>query len=84
MKLPDKVYDILNKIQRWLPSLAAFYLVIAAVWTLPFGDEVSKTIAAVATLIAAFLEVMDSRFNKENVVTVTPIDQIKNDLEGGK
>lgn len=38
-KMSNKVYDILNKIQRWLPALGVFYLAIAAIWHLPLGDE---------------------------------------------
>ena len=44
--MSNKVYDVLNKIQRWLPALGVFYLAISAIWHLPFGDEVNATIVA--------------------------------------
>lgn len=65
MIFPDKVYDILNKIQRWLPSLGLFYLAICKIWGLPFGQQIDDTILAVATLLAATLEVSSAKFYKD-------------------
>ena len=67
----NKLYDILNKIQRWLPALAAFYLGLTAIWPLPYGNEVNKTIALVATFLAATLEVFSAKWNKDHFITVT-------------
>lgn len=53
----DKLYDVLNKIQRWLPSLALFYVAIASIWKLPLSEEICKTINAIAGLLAATLEI---------------------------
>jgi hypothetical protein len=61
----NKIYDILSKIQRWLPSLGLFYVAIAKIWGLPWGGEINETIVAVATLLAATLEVSSARYYKE-------------------
>lgn len=55
--MSDKIYDILNKIQRWLPALGIFYLAICNIWNLPFGNEINQTIVAIATLLATTLEI---------------------------
>lgn len=60
----NKLYDILNKIQRWLPSVGIFYLALCQIWGLPFGEGVNATIIAIAAFMAATLEVLDSRYNK--------------------
>ena len=60
----NKVYDIISKVQRWLPSLGLFYLAISKIWGLPWGNEVNDTIVALATLLAATLEVSSSRYYK--------------------
>lgn len=65
MIFPNKVYDILNKIQRWLPSLGLFYLAICKIWGLPFGQQIDDTILAVATLLAATLEVSSAKYYKD-------------------
>ena len=62
--MTNKLYDILSKIQRWLPSLGLFYLALTKIWNLPFGSQVNDTIVAVATLLAATLEVSSSRYYK--------------------
>ena len=33
--MSDKVYDIINKAQRWLVALGVFYLAIAEIWWQP-------------------------------------------------
>lgn len=55
--MSDKIYDILNKIQRWLPALGIFYLAICNIWDLPFGNEINQTVVAIATLLATTLEI---------------------------
>lgn len=61
--MSNRVYDVLSKIQRWLPSLGLFYLALCKIWGLPFGSEVNDTIVAVATLLAATLEISTARYN---------------------
>lgn len=65
--MTDKTYDILSKIQRWLPALGAFYIGLAAVWGLPLGDEINKTIALIATLLAATLEISTAEYRKKKL-----------------
>lgn len=63
--MSNKVYDVLNKIQRWLPSLGIFYLAMCQIWELPFGNEINETIVAVATLLATTLEIATSNYLKK-------------------
>lgn len=65
MKMSNELYDILSKIQRWLPALGAFYLGLCKVWGLAYGSEVNETIVLIATLLAATLEVSSMRYYKE-------------------
>lgn len=65
MMMSNKLYDILNKIQRWLPALAVFYMTISKIWSLPLGEPIRDTILAVATLLAATLEVSTAQYNKQ-------------------
>ena len=60
----NQVYDILSKIQRWLPALGVFYVAIAKIWGFPWGNEVNETIMAVAALLAATLEVSSAKYYK--------------------
>lgn len=65
MTMSNTTYDILSKIQRWLPALGAFYLGLCKVWGFAFGDEVNQTIALTATLLAATLEISTARYYNE-------------------
>ena len=63
--MSNRVYDILKIIaQIVLPALATFYIAIASIWGLPFGDEISGTIMAVDTFLGAFLKVSTNKYNK--------------------
>ena len=64
--MSNELYDILNKIQRWLPALAVFILTICTIWDLPYGEPIRDTIIAIATLLAATLEVSTAHYNKLN------------------
>jgi hypothetical protein len=66
MMFSNSVYDIVNKIERWLPALAVFILTICTIWDLPYGEPIRDTIIAIATLLAATLEVSTAQYNKLN------------------
>lgn len=63
MLMSNKLYDILNKIQRWLPALGVFYLAMCQIWGFQYGDEVNKTILAVTALLAATLEISTGKYH---------------------
>ena len=65
MRLNDNTYDILNKIQRWIPALGVFYLALCQIWNFPFGNEVNNTIVAVAALMATTLEIANGQYQKD-------------------
>ena len=63
LHMNNKTYDILSKIQRWLPALAVFYMALCTIWNLPFGQEVRDTILAIAALLAATLEISTGSYH---------------------
>jgi len=67
-EMSNNLYDILSKIQRFLPALGVFYLAIAQIWNLPYGDQINMTIAALATLLGTVLEISTGIYlkNKES------------------
>ena len=67
MKLPNHIYDAL----KWLcilclPAAATLYSVISAVWHLPYGDEIPKTLIAIGTFIGAVLGISNIQYNADN------------------
>lgn len=67
MKMSNKVYDVLKFIaQIVLPAIATFYVTIASIWGLPLGDEISRTVMAVDTLLGAILMISSHQYEKEN------------------
>ena len=63
--MSNKVYDILKFIaQIVLPAIATFYVTIAGIWNLPLGDEISRTVMAVDTLLGAILMISTASYKK--------------------
>ena len=65
MKLENTLYDILNKIQRWLPAVGVLYLALCTIWNLPYGQQINNTIIAIATFLAATLEISTGAYHKD-------------------
>ena len=74
----NKVYDILSKIQRWIPSLAVFYLALCKIWGLALGQQVSDTLMAIAALLAATLEISSVAYHKD-VTTQILVDAFQSE-----
>ena len=75
--MSDKVYDVLKFIaQIVLPALATFYLTLAGIWSLPYGEQISGTIMAIDTLLGAILMISSTKYNSNNVSTET-VNNIK-------
>ena len=73
----SKLYDILKWIALIaLDAVGLFYSTVAAIWGLPFGDEVLKTCAALSLCIGTLIGVSSARYKsmidgaKEGKITV--------------
>lgn len=63
MKMTNKTYDSLKWIALiLLPALATFYAAIAAVWGLPYTEQVVGTITAVDTLLGTLLKISADKY----------------------
>lgn len=68
MKMSNKVYDILKFIaQIVLPAIATFYVTIASIWGLPLGDEISRTVMAIDTLLGAILMISTANYKLNSI-----------------
>lgn len=66
MLMENKVYDVLKFLALVvLPALATFYAAIAAVWGLPYAEQVVGTITAVDTLLGTLLKISSDNYKKQ-------------------
>jgi hypothetical protein len=68
MQLPDKIYDIL----KWISLVFCYaagllYKTLAAVWGLPYGEEVLTTFSAIGLFIGTLIGVSTAEYRKNNV-----------------
>lgn len=65
MRMSNKTFDILKVVQKILVLLATFYTTIANIWGLPYGDQISKTCLACATLLLGILEISTATYKAD-------------------
>lgn len=64
--MSNKTYDILKFVaQIVLPAVGTFYFTIAAIWNLPFAEEIVGTITAIDTMLGVTLGISTEKYNKE-------------------
>ena len=67
-KLGSSQYEFL----KWaaiiaLPAIGLFYVTIARIWGLPYGDSISQTLDAVGLLIGALIGISTKNFYSDAV-----------------
>lgn len=77
----NKMYDILSKLQRFLPALGLFYLGLCKIWGFPYGNEVNQTIVLLATLLGTILEISTAQYLKA-VKKASEVFSDQNKIEG--
>lgn len=59
----NRTYDILKYVaQIVLPATGTLYFALAAIWNLPYGEEVIGTITAVDTFLGALLHIQGKSY----------------------
>lgn len=66
MTLKNETYDLLKWIAMIvLPALGTLYFALAAIWGLPYGEQIVGTITAIDAFLGALLGVSANKYNKE-------------------
>lgn len=66
MIFSNEVYDALIYVaQIGLPAIATLYAALAGIWDLPYGTEITGTIAAVDTFLGTLLKISSINYNKQ-------------------
>lgn len=64
--MSNKTYDILKYIaQILLPAMGTLYFALAAIWGLPFGEEIVGTISAVDAFLGVVLKLSSNSYYKQ-------------------
>jgi len=79
--MSNKVYDILSKLQRFMPALGVCYLGLCKIWGFPYGNEVNQTIVLLATLLGTLLEISTAQYLKA-VKKASEVFTDQNHIEG--
>ena len=62
--MSNKTYDVLKYIAMIvLPALGTLYFALAAIWNLPYGEQIVGTITAIDTFLGALLGLSTKKYN---------------------
>ena len=62
--MSNKTYDVLKYIAMIvLPALGTLYFALAAIWNLPYGEQIVGTITAIDTFLGALLDLSTKKYN---------------------
>ena len=65
----NKTYDVLKWVAQYLlPGMTAFWLALAGIWGLPYGEQIGGTFAALDTFLGILLGISSANHKKENEV----------------
>lgn len=81
MKLNDKLYDFLKYLAIiGLPAFEVFIPIVFNIWGIPYGDEIAKTLNALAVLIGSLLCISVISYNGAKAKANEIVDENKEDL----
>ena len=67
MVLKNSIYDVLKYIaQIVLPALGTLYFALSKIWGLPYGEEITGSIACLDTFIGVCLGISSSNYYKND------------------
>ena len=67
INMSNKVYDILKWVaQILLPAIGTLYFALAAIWNLPFAEEIVGTITAIDAFLGAILKISSDSYKENN------------------
>ncbi len=70
MILSNKVYNTLKWIAQYLlPASGTLYFALAAIWGLPYGEQIVGTISAVTIFLGVILGISSASYIKSGVDT---------------
>lgn len=65
--LTNETYDFLNNLVKIiLPGVGALYFAIAAIWGLPYSEQVVGTIAALSVFLGLWLTVLKGKYDNSS------------------
>lgn len=63
--MSNEVYDRLKWVaQILIPAAATLYFTLAQIWGLPYGEEITGTLAAVDAFLGVLLGISTYKYNK--------------------
>ena len=63
--MPDKAYDIMKFVSLIIAPVATFTAAIAQIWSIPYGAQITATIAAADVLMGAIVTIAKSMYDKQ-------------------
>lgn len=63
--MSNKVYDVLKVVALIATPVITFLCAIVSIWGIPYGQQITATLAALDTLIGAIVVVAKAQYDKK-------------------
>lgn len=67
--MSNKTYDTLKKIALLIAPATVFFAAIADIWALPYGSQITATLAALDVFFGAAVTILSAQYHKKNDTT---------------
>lgn len=65
MKMSNQCYDRLKMVALLLMPLITFLAALGDIWSIPYNQQITATLAALDTLLGAILKISSDNYHKE-------------------
>lgn len=76
MTLSDRAYKWLVNIATYIvPAVSTAYFGLAAIWGLPYGEQIVGTLAVLDTFLAVLIKIAQTSYDNESTETETESEE---------
>ena len=68
MKMKNKTYDTLKTVALIVAPILTFTSAVCAIWNVPYSEQITATLAALAALIGTLLKDSSDKYNTEKKI----------------
>ena len=69
--MSNKAYDTMKLISLIIAPIATFTAALSQIWNIPYGAQITATIAAADVLMGAIVTIAKKSYDKENAMQKT-------------
>ena len=79
MKVSNKTYDVIKLISLIAAPVIVFLSAVISIWDIPYGAQITATLAALDTLVGALTIALKKSYDKNHTLNEVDLDEVVSD-----